>query len=804
MNRGKLMKATAVFFVFMLCFTILSRAADQMGIAVVKVERPQNMVIGHSVRATGRIVQNQELAVTTEPDQRVTAIHVSEGQRVSKGDLLFELDTTLLDEKILYQKQELEKQELNVADAKSQKDISKRQKENEQAQAAEQYSLSTQSAGVQLSRAEKQLSDAQKELKEFRKKSGNLQTDDSVEAALEQALVEKSNAYIAAQQELTSLEWKIENAVNAALQAAQNGATLSKTQIPRTQASEEFFVLEETEEDLCAEEKEKPENASFGSGSDADTSGDMSGEIVMGIKNVLFDKNGNVGKVTFGSTGAQNSVPEISIDSVEEVGSSAPSSGEGSGNTFSGGAGLNTGNIPDRNAGDMAGGVTGQVPGNMSGEVSDGNLENISDGISGDTAGDLFHDGSDMNTGTTGDGMSGQISGDVSDINTGTVPGGFDQVPDTESDGTSGSISGNVPGTSGLPSGSGGNGNSGDSSVIFPEDSFGDSSGQGVTQEELARIEASVRNSYREALAAAQRKVEDARAEKEAAEAALMAYQQERMTAANADEAAAERQLIANVQAAQQAYEDAAIAANQAAVTSGRAVAAAGIPNASNSSDRLNEITYEQMELSLKKLEKLKKENGKVYADTDGLIMKIQIQTGEKTSDTTAVLMADLTKGYRFTAEITKEQEKYIGTGDLVTLSGGNGKLKLEELAVESVTVDEADADIYHVIVQIPENTFEIGMTAAMDFVKKSQAYPVTVPLSALHLDDKNQAYVLVPEEYDSIMGIETKARKVSVTVQEKNESYAALADGILGSDQKVITSSDKAVDDGSRIRIEG
>ena len=763
MNRGKLMKATAVFFVFMLCFTILSRAADQMGIAVVKVERPQNMVIGHSVRATGRIVQNQELAVTTEPDQRVTAIHVSEGQRVSKGDLLFELDTTLLDEKILYQKQELEKQELNVADAKSQKDISKRQKENEQAQAAEQYSLSTQSAGVQLSRAEKQLSDAKKELKEFRKKSGNLQTDDSVEAALEQALVEKSNAYIAAQQELTSLEWKIENAVNAALQAAQNGATLSKTQIPRTQASEEFFVLEETEEDLCAEEKEKPENASFGSGSDADTSGDMSGEIVMGIKNVLFDKNGNVGKVTFGSTGAQNSVPEISIDSVEEVGSSAPSSGEGSGNS-----------------------------------------EHISDGISGDTAGDLFHDGSDMNTGTTGDGMSGQISGDVSDINTGTVPGGFDQVPDTESDGTSGSISGNVPGTSGLPSGSGGNGNSGDSSVIFPEDSFGDSSGQGVTQEELAQIEASVRNSYREALAAAQRKVEDARAEKEAAEAALMAYQQERMTAANADEAAAERQLIANVQAAQQAYEDAAIAANQAAVTSGRAVAAAGIPNASNSSDRLNEITYEQMELSLKKLEKLKKENGKVYADTDGLIMKIQIQTGEKTSDTTAVLMADLTKGYRFTAEITKEQEKYIGTGDLVTLSGGNGKLKLEELAVESVTVDEADADIYHVIVQIPENTFEIGMTAAMDFVKKSQAYPVTVPLSALHLDDKNQAYVLVPEEYDSIMGIETKARKVSVTVQEKNESYAALADGILGSDQKVITSSDKAVDDGSRIRIEG
>ena len=430
------------------------------------------------------------------------------------------------------------------------------------------------------------------------------------------------------------------------------------------------------------------------------------------------------------------------------------------------------------------------TPGSTAGGVNDMNPGSIGDMTPGSTAGGV----NGINTGAIADTAPGSTAGGVIDMDAGTLPG---SIPGQAPDGTSGSVSGAVPGTSG-------SGMNGDSSVIFPEDSFGNSSGRVVTQEELNQIEQSVRGSYREALAAAQRRVEEALAEKEAAEAALIAYQQERMAAGNADEAAAERQLIANVQAAQQAYEDAAIAANQAAVTSGRAVTAAGIPNASNSSDRLNEITYEQMELSLKKLEKLKKENGKVYADADGLVMKINIQTGEKTSDTTAVLMADLTKGYRFTADITKEQEKYIGTGDLVTLSGGNGKLKLEELAVESVTADETDENIYHVIVQIPENTFEIGMTAAMDFVKKSQAYPVTVPLSALHLDDKNQAYVLVPEEYDSIMGTETKARKVSVTVQEKNESYAALAEGPLGSDQKVITGSDKAVDDGSRIRIEG
>ena len=89
-----------------------------------------------------------------------------------------------------------------------------------------------------------------------------------------------------------------------------------------------------------------------------------------------------------------------------------------------------------------------------------------------------------------------------------------------------------------------------------------------------------------------------------------------------------------------------------------------------------------------------------------------------------------------------------------------------------------------------------------LDFSRKSEAYPVTVPLSALHLDSRQQPYVLVAEEYDSIMGTEQRARKVGVTVLEQNESYAALAPGAIGSETEIIVQSDKAVDDGSRVRV--
>lgn len=47
-------------FAVMLCFTILSRAADQAGIAAVHVQKPESRMILHTVAAAGKVVQNRE------------------------------------------------------------------------------------------------------------------------------------------------------------------------------------------------------------------------------------------------------------------------------------------------------------------------------------------------------------------------------------------------------------------------------------------------------------------------------------------------------------------------------------------------------------------------------------------------------------------------------------------------------------------------------------------------------------------------------------------------------------------------
>ena len=54
----------------------------------------------------------------------------------------------------------------------------------------------------------------------------------------------------------------------------------------------------------------------------------------------------------------------------------------------------------------------------------------------------------------------------------------------------------------------------------------------------------------------------------------------------------------------------------------------------------------------------------------------------------------------------------------------------------------------------------------------------------------------------DTALGEVQTARKVDVTVKEQNETRAALQEGTLSADQKVITGSDREIEDGSRVRL--
>lgn len=564
-EKGRIRKLVGIFFAGMLLFTLLSRAVYQHGTAVVTTAAPSSGAIAHTVQLTGKTLQNQEQAVTTVAGLRVASVCVNEGQQVNQGDVLFTLDLDYLEETILTQKQNMEKQRLSVQDAWSQNAATQKRRSNAQAQAEENYNSAVSQAETALDRAARDLERAKTALENYYK---GITEDKAQEEALVSECQKAKSDYDAALAALELLQQEIADKIQEAIDRAEQ----ERAQAPQ-----------------------------------------------------------------------QETVPEV---------------------------------LPPA-----------------------------------------------------------------------------EPVPQTDT----------------------------------------------LTQAEIDDIANAVRAEYAQRLSDARSAVEQARQAVDETNAALEAYRQEQQTGSPVR---SEQELLEAVEKAQQTYDDALSALENAKTTYGRAIRSANLPDGSNHTAQIGQITYDQMALALDKLEALLDGEGKILSPVDGIVTRCNIQTGEKTTDTTAMLLADLSQGCKFSGLVTEEQSKYIGVGDRVTLRAGSTGKRYEDLPVTTFSPSEETEGGYRLTVQLPANTLSLGASAELSFTRKSQPYSCCVPVSALHLDVRNQPYVLVVEQVNTVLGPQQQARKVSVTVLEQNETTAALAEGALSSKQQVIVGSDRAVDIGSRVRV--
>lgn len=564
-EKGRIRKLVGIFFAGMLLFTLLSRAVYQHGTAVVTTAAPTSGAIAHTVQLTGKTLQNQEQAVTTVAGLRVASICVNEGQQVNQGDVLFTLDLDYLEETILTQKQDMEKQRLSVQDAWSQNAATQKRRSNAQAQAEENYNSAVAQAETALERAARNLERAKAALENY---YNGITEDKAQEEALVLECQKAKSDYDAALAALELLQQEIEQKIQEAIDRAEQ----ERAQAPQ-----------------------------------------------------------------------QETVPEV---------------------------------LPPA-----------------------------------------------------------------------------EPVPQTDT----------------------------------------------LTQAEIDAIANAVRAEYAQRLSDARSAVEQARQAVDETSAALETYRQEQQTGSPVR---SEQELLEAVEKAQQTYDDALSALENAKTTYGRAIRSANLPDGSNHTAQIGQITYDQMALALDKLEALLDGEGKILSPVDGIVTRCNVQTGEKTSDTTAMLLADLSQGCKFSGLVTEEQSKYIGVGDRVTLRAGSTGKRYEDLPVTTFSPSEETEGGYRLTVQLPANTLSLGASAELSFTRKSQPYSCCVPVSALHLDVRNQPYVLVVEQVNTVLGPQQQARKVSVTVLEQNETTAALAEGALSSKQQVIVGSDRAVDIGSRVRV--
>lgn len=249
---------------------------------------------------------------------------------------------------------------------------------------------------------------------------------------------------------------------------------------------------------------------------------------------------------------------------------------------------------------------------------------------------------------------------------------------------------------------------------------------------------------------------------------------------------------------AYRAFEEALRSQEKARTEAARRIEDAKTGGTIDNTSQINGITIEDKLKEQHKLKELKENGGSILAPVDGVITQMNIVTGQRTTDTAAFTMADITSGMRYVAQIEEEDAKYLATGDGVSLqAGGKKHSDLQVLTMEP----DGEKEMVTVTVLLEQGILSIGDTASLEAVKQSDTYPMTLPIGAIHSENgKNFVYVL--EEEETVLGTQLTVRRADVTVEEQNGQYAAVTSELLSESSQVVTDSDGLIQAGDRVRL--
>lgn len=318
--------------------------------------------------------------------------------------------------------------------------------------------------------------------------------------------------------------------------------------------------------------------------------------------------------------------------------------------------------------------------------------------------------------------------------------------------------------------------------------------------EQKIREEVNARQENVSLLKNANDKVDKAKDALSEAENALSAYNEQQNNNSNASYDEQLKALYDDYKSKEEAYDEAIKQRKSTIQSADRSLEDANTPESVDTASALTENDdLQEKQLAVDKLQKVMDAGGKVTAPSDGLVTKVNVTTGEATTEDTAIRISDQSAGYKFTATLDKSDAKFLAKDDKVTLDLGNGT-SVEGLKIQSIDVSQEDKNSYELTVSIPAKVKKIGTIATLKVEKASKKYDTCVSLTALH-SDGDKYYVYVINEKDTILGTETAVDKVQVEILDKNNEQAAI-DGAFSWDQKFVLTSSKTLRDGDRVRL--
>ena len=251
------------------------------------------------------------------------------------------------------------------------------------------------------------------------------------------------------------------------------------------------------------------------------------------------------------------------------------------------------------------------------------------------------------------------------------------------------------------------------------------------------------------------------------------------------------------VQQAKEGYNDASYTREVTLRQKLREIANAETTSRADSTASLYELDIKQAQKQMERLQEIRQQKGEIKAEQDGIISKIQIEVGGRTSDTAALLLTDALRPCQFKFSITKEEGKYVHLNDTVELKL-NGQSTATEVTVDYLTENTQGG--YDVLCMLPENMGQPGLSGTIQKAVQGEYHELALPVEAV-FEERDTFYVYTLNEKEGILGSEYYAEKIKVQVKDQNDRFAAIEAGTISKDTKVITYSTEELKQGQSVR---
>lgn len=221
-------------------------------------------------------------------------------------------------------------------------------------------------------------------------------------------------------------------------------------------------------------------------------------------------------------------------------------------------------------------------------------------------------------------------------------------------------------------------------------------------------------------------------------------------------------------------------------------------PEGADSALSVSQMNLADLKAELEPFTQILNEQGIVKADIEGTVTDIYVSAGSRVPDGAAILVTDDELPCQFKVVLDKEQKKYIGVGDSVSvkLDGSSSMDTTVDYFMESQTMPGS----FEVSIELPLQMGIPGLSGKLVYSRQGEKYDCCISPIALYQTD-SRSFIYVVKTREGILGEEYYVEEVTVKVLDQNEDWVAIESSALDKDSKIITSADKEISKGDIVR---